>query len=457
MKKKKEFNLGTITGTCVDYSHDGKGIIRREEEKPVFVDGLLLNETADVKLTYETSEIVYGKILKLHNLSQDRIKPLCPVGTACGGCCFQNLNYDAQLAFKKHKVEEAFRKIAHLKVEINDVIGMEHPYHYRNKIQMPIGLNQKKEIIYGFYRTKSHEIIPIKECFIEDERGKEILENIKILMKKYRIDPYNEDKREGIIRHILIRTSRCFSQIMVVLVTNCDEFKGRNNFVKELHKLCPQITTIVQNINTRDSNVILGDKERVLMGSGYIRDKLCDVTFQISAKSFFQVNPVQTEKLYSRAIEYANIDKNNIVLDAFCGIGTIGLIAASKAKKVVGVEVIKEAISDAKSNAKLNGINNVEFHVGDASEFVKDLSKSMTKIDIAFVDPPRKGLDEQFIDSLKLLKSEKIVYISCEPSTLARDIHKLMTNYDIKGMTVVDMFPMTFHVETIVLLEKKGI
>lgn len=452
MKKKKEFNLGVVTGVCVDYSHDGKGIIKREDEKPIFVDGLLIGEKADVKLTYNTSKVVYGKIVKLHNLSPNRIKPLCPVGTACGGCCFQNLSYPAQLDYKKKKVQEAFRKIGHLNVNVDDTVGMENPYHYRNKIQMPIGLNQKKQIITGFYRTKSHEIIPINECFIEDKRASEIIANIKVLMKKHRIMPYNEDTREGVIRHILVKTSHHFDQIMVVLVTNVDSFPGRNNLVKELHKMCPQITTIVQNINTRDSNVILGDKERVLMGSGFIRDTLCGVMFQISAKSFFQVNPTQTEKLYQLAIEKANLNDSETILDAYCGIGTIGLIASSKVKKVIGVEVVEQAILDAKNNAINNKITNSEYYVGDAGEFMTSLANQKVKIDTVFVDPPRKGADDAFLDSLMILKPSKVVYISCDPATLARDVAKLSKMYEVKSVTPVDMFPMTFHVETIALL-----
>ncbi len=451
MKKKKTFDLGTIIGTCVDYTYDGKGIVKTAT-KPVFVDSLLVGEKADIKLNYEKSEMFFGKILKLHNLSQNRIKPMCPVSTACGGCCFQNLKYESQLAFKKKKVQDAFYKIANMRVEVDDTIGMDNPYHYRNKIQMPIGMNQKKEIISGFYRTNSHEIIPIKECFIEDERATKIIDTLKMLMKKHKILPYNEDTRSGIIRHCLIRTSHYFEEVMVVLVTNADSFPGRNNLVKDLHKLCPEITTIVQNINTRDTNVIMGEKERVLLGKGFIVDKLCGVKFQISSKSFYQVNPVQTEKLYELAISKANLTGNETILDAYCGIGTIGLIASSKVKKVIGVEIVEEAIRDAKNNARINNINNVEYYAKDATEFILELEENKQNLDVVFIDPPRKGADKRFLDAILKLKPQRIVYVSCDPSTLARDVKYMKNEYEIQSVTPVDMFPMTFHVETVVSL-----
>ncbi len=454
MKKKKEFDLGTITGTCVDYSHEGKGVIRTEK-KPVFVDGLIIGETADVKLTFDTSTVTYGKIAKLHNLSPNRIKPVCPVGSACGGCCFQGLKYEEQLAFKKRKVEEAFRKIARMNIKVDEIIGMENPYNYRNKIQMPIGMNQKKEIISGFYRTKSHEIIPIDQCYIEDERAAIIISKIKMLMKKHKIQAYNEDKHEGIIRHLLIRTSHYKKQIMVVLITNGDSFPGRNNLVKDIHKECPEISTIVQSVNMKQTNIIMGTKENILMGKGFIEDSLCGVNFRISAKSFFQVNSVQTEKLYENAINKAGLTGKETILDAYCGIGTIGLIASKKAKEVVGIEIIEEAIIDAKANARLNEIKNASFYAGDASDFMLKSKETKAKYDVVFVDPPRKGLDHQFVKSLLTITPTKIVYVSCDPSTLARDVAALSETYEVKTVSAVDMFPMTFHVETICLLERK--
>lgn len=454
MKKKKTFDLGTITGKCVDYTFDGKGIVKTNT-KPCFVDALLVGEEADIKLNYQKSEMYFGKILKLHNLSPNRIKPLCPVSTACGGCCFQNLKYEEQLKFKQKKVKDALYKIGHLNVNVDPTIGMENPYHYRNKIQMPIGMNQKKQIISGFYRTDSHEIIPINECFIEDERASKIINTLKALMKKHKILPYNEDTRVGIIRHCLIRTSHYYPQIMVVLVTNADSFPGRNNLVKDLHAECKEITTIVQNINTRDTNVIMGEKERILMGKGFIIDELCGVKFQISSKSFYQVNPTQTEKLYETAIKLANVTKDDVVLDAYCGIGTIGLITSKYAKRVIGVEIVKDAIKDANNNARINNIDNVEFYCDDAGDFIMNQFNKGFNYDVVIMDPPRKGSDEKFLSILLKTLPKRVVYVSCDPSTLARDLKYLSKSYDIKKVVPVDMFPQTYHVETIVLLQRK--
>ena len=443
-----------IHGKCVDYTHDGQGIIKYEG-LPIFVSGLLIDETADVEIIYQKKDFLVGKLVKLHQLSKDRIKPLCPIATACGGCCFQNLAYPAQLDFKKKKVEEAFRKIAQMNVMVDDTVGMENPYYYRNKTQMPFGVDRRGKIVAGFYKAKTHDIVPLETCYIENKSANGIIATIKKLMKEIRVAPYDEDARTGIIRHVLIRASYYLPQIMVVLVTNVDSFPGRNNFVKELHRLHPEITTIVQNINTRDTNVILGEKENVLMGRGFIQDTLCGVSFQISSKSFYQINPTQTEKMYTFAIEKAHLTGEETVLDAYCGIGTIALIAAKNAKKMIGVEVIKEAINDARKNAVKNNIHNAEFVVGDAGEFMMDYARTKAPLDVVFMDPPRKGADQAFIDSLLVSKPKRIVYVSCDPATLARDVKLLSTIYRVESVTPFDLFPMTFHVETVVQLQLK--
>ena len=452
--KLKNDNLGIIKGVCVDYSSEGKGIIK-DNNIPVFVDNLLLGEEAEVMINYKKPDMMFGRVLKINKVSPDRIQPMCKVCTSCGGCCFQTLNYKAQLDYKKKKVSECFKRIGKMTVHVEDTVGMEYPYFYRNKIQMPLGLSQKGNIISGFYKAKTHEIVPIEKCYIENEEAGNILTVIKDLMKKMKIKPYNEDTRDGVIRHILIRTGYYTKQIMVTLVTNADSFPGRGNFVKELHKQCPQITTIVQNINRRDTNVILGEKENVLMGKGFIEDSLLGVKFQISSKSFYQINPTQTEKLYSLAIEKASLTGQEKILDAYCGIGTIGLIASSKAKEVVSVEIVEDAIKDAKKNARLNNINNVSFVCDDASNFMVEQAKNNVKYDVVFIDPPRKGSDERFLNSLKKLRPTKVVYVSCDPATLARDIKFLSDMYVPTSVTPVDMFPMTFHVETVVSLVLK--
>ena len=443
-----------VTGKCIDYSHDGQGVVKIDG-KPLFVNGLLLGEEGEFAITYQTKDVSWGKIVKLTKLSPDRITPLCPVATACGGCCFQQLKYSAQLDFKKQKVEEAFRRLGGMSVKVDDVLGMEQPYYYRNKTQMPLGVDKQKKIISGFYKAKSHDIVPIDKCYIENEKASKILSTIKKLMKEIRVAPYDEDARTGILRHVLIRASYYTPEIMVVLVTNVDSFPGRGNFTKELHKECPEITTVIQNINTRDTNVILGTKENILMGKGYITDTLCGIKFQISSRSFYQINPTQTERLYNLAIEKAQLTGKERVLDAYCGIGTIGLVASKKAAEVVGVEVVDDAIKDAIKNAKSNGITNARFYVGDAGEFMLNMAKEKQVFDVVFMDPPRSGADEKFLKSLLTLSPKKIVYVSCDPATLARDVKMLSSKYDVQSVSPVDMFPMTFHVENVVSLSYK--
>ncbi len=438
----------------MDLSSEGKGIIKKDD-KIIFVDGLFIGEEAEIEVQYKRAQVYYGKIKKLNKISPYRIQPKCKVCTACGGCQFQQLSYEEQLRYKKHKVEESLLRIGHIKTKVNDCLGMDNPYNYRNKIQVPFGYDKRGHIVYGFYRENSHEIIPIEDCKIEDIRSKNILKCVEELMPKYKLKPYDEDRLSGDLRHVLIKTSYYKSEVMVVLVMNNELFPGRNNFVKDLVKECPEITTIVLNVNKRKTDVILGEKDIVLYGSGFIIDKLCDLSFRISPKSFYQINPTQCEKLYHLAIENAKITKNDIVFDAYCGIGTIGLVASKSAEKVLGVEIVKEAIIDAKNNAKANKIENVDFVCADASKYMLDLASKKQHIDVVIMDPPRKGSDEVFLSSLMTLSPSRVVYVSCNPSTLARDLEFLSKKYEILSVQPVDMFPFTAHVETVVLLKQK--
>ncbi len=443
-----------VAAKCIDLSFEGKGVAKYDQGI-VFVDGLFPGEEAEVEITYTRAGSNFGKIKKLITFSKDRIQPRCPVCTACGGCQFQQLSYQAQLAFKKNKVKNAFSRTAKINVSVNDVIGMDDPYFYRNKIQMPIAKDKSGKIITGFYKANTHVIVPIEKCYIEDERSSPILATIRALMKDMRIEPYDEDKRTGVIRHILIRTSHYKKQIMVVLVTNVNSFPGQRNFVNALMAKHPEITTIVQNINKRDTNVILGNYENILYGKGFIEDSLLGINYQISSKSFYQINPRQTEKLYTAAIEAANLSKEDVVFDAYTGIGTIALLAAKHAKHVIGVEIVNQAIRDAIRNAKHNAISNVEFHAADVADYMTQMADENHKIDVLFMDPPRKGADEGFLRSVLKLSPKKIVYISCEPETLARDVKILSSRYDVISVQPVDMFPQTHHVETIALLSLK--
>ena len=346
-----------ITGKCVSLSSEGKGIIKLDKEV-IFVDSLLLGEEAEVEITYSRAGVSYGVIKKLLSFSKDRITPKCPIATACGGCSFQNATYEYELRYKQNKVKEDLKRIGGLDVIVNPVLGMKDPYYYRNKIQVPFG-KDRRHVIYGFYKTNTHRIIPFKECYIESKESGPILEAIASLMESYHIDPYVEDKRIGIIRHVLIRTSFATSEVMVVIVTNGDFFPSRGKFIDDLRKKCPQISTIIQNYNPRKTNVILGEQERVLFGKGYIEDTILGLIFKVSPKSFFQVNHVQTEVLYSKAIDAAKLTKDDIVLDAYAGVATIGLLCASKCKEVISVELEHSAVINAKNNAKNNHIENI--------------------------------------------------------------------------------------------------
>ena len=444
-----------VTGKCVDLSFEGKGVVKLSYGT-VFVDGLFPGEEAEIEIQYKRAGSYFGKVFRLIKKSPDRIQPKCGVCTACGGCQLQQLSYQAQLDFKTKKVADAFRRQNLENIKVLPCISAENPYEYRNKIQVPIGRDPHGHIVSGFYRSGTHKIIPIDKCWIEDPKASKIISELKKLMKEFRYSPYDEDTRTGLIRHVLIRTSYHYDEVMVTIVTNQDEFRGKNNFVKELIKRCPNIKSLIQNINTRDTNVILGEKERTLYGPSVIKDSILGVDFLISSKSFFQVNPVQVEKLYGKALEFANLSKEENVLDAYCGIGTISLCASKYCKKVTGVEIVREAIVDAKKNAKLNNITNAEFLLGDAGEVFEKLTAQGKKYSTVFVDPPRKGLDLKFIDTLLRLKPEKVVYVSCEPETLARDVALLSEKYEVNTVQPVDMFPMTFHVETICALSLKG-
>lgn len=442
-----------VKGKCIDLSFEGKGVVKLSYGT-VFVDGLFPGEEAEIEILYKRAGNYFGKVARLITKSPNRIQPKCGVCTACGGCQFQQLSYQAQLDYKTKKVADAFRRNKVENIEVLPTISAQNPYEYRNKIQVPIGRDPHGHIVSGFYRSGTHKIIPVDKCWIEDKRAGHIILELKNLMKEFHYNPYDEDTRTGLVRHVLIRTSYHYEQIMVTLVTNQDEFKGKNNFVKEWVKRCPEITSVIQNVNTRDTNVILGEKERVLFGPATIKDSILGVDFLISSKSFFQVNPVQVEKLYETAIKFANLKDFENIFDAYCGIGTISLCASKYVASVTGVEVVKEAVIDAKKNAKINSINNAEFLLGDAGDVLANLVNSGKKFSTVFVDPPRKGLDEKFITKLLELKPEKIVYVSCDPETLARDVKILLETYNIEKIQPVDMFPQTFHVETVVSLIK---
>ena len=440
-----------VKGKCIDISSEGKGVVKYQKDI-IFCDGLFVGEEADIEILYQRAGVYFGKVRKLYSISKDRIQPKCKICTSCGGCQYQQINYKKQLEYKTNRVKNAIKRIAKIDTKVNDCIGMKEPYHYRNKIQVPFSKDRKGNVVYGFYKENSHEIIPTKECMIEDKRAASILWDIKELIKKMGIPTYNEDNGRGILRYVLIRTSYHYDELMVVLVTSMLNFPGQRNFVDALIKLHPEITSIVENVNSRHTNVILGNKEKILYGPGFIKDDILGLTFEISPSSFFQVNPEQVEVLYKTALDLIDIKKNQVVLDAYSGVGTIGLIASKNAKKVISVEIVKDAHKNAIENAKRNNVNNIEFHCGDAGEFINSYEDDL---DIVIMDPPRKGSDEKFLSTLINKKVPEIIYISCDPETLARDLEYLKKSYEITYIQPVDMFPMTAHVETIASLKIK--
>lgn len=379
-------------------------------------------------------------------------KSLCPVSKKCGGCQLLDMPYSQQLTLKKKQLEETLNGIC----KVQTVIGMEQPFHYRNKVHAVFDRDRRGNIISGIYQENTHIVVPVEKCLIEDEKADEIIGTIRGMLKSFKIRTYDEDTGYGLLRHVLIRKGFQSGEIMVVLVTASPVFPSKNNFIKALRERHPEITTIVQNINGRGTSMVLGDREQVLYGKGYITDQLCGCTFRISSKSFYQVNPVQTEKLYNLAIELAGLTGKETVLDAYCGIGTIGIIASRKAGQVIGVELNQDAVRDAVNNAKLNQISNIRFYCNDAGRFMVNMAERGDRADVVIMDPPRSGSTEEFMDSIKKMGADKLVYISCNPETLARDLRYMKNlGYRVDGNAVgVDMFAETYHVETVVLLSK---
>ena len=374
---------------------------------------------------------------------------VCPVAKKCGGCKWINKSYEEQLKAKEKRLKELLRPYC----RVSGVIGMENPAHYRNKVHAVFGEDRKHNVVSGTYEEKSHRIVPVEKCLIENEKADEIIASVRELLPSFKIRPYNEDTGYGLLRHVLIRTGHVTGQIMVVLVLTSPIMPSKNNFVKALCKRHPEITTIVINVNDRNTSMVLGDREKVIYGNGYIEDVLCGKTFRISPKSFYQVNSVQTEKLYEKAMEFANLQGTETVVDAYCGTGTIGMIASGKAKQVIGVELNGDAVRDARANAKNNNIKNITFYQNDAGRFLLDMAEQGLKADVVLMDPPRAGSDEAFLEAVVRIKPEKVVYISCNPETLARDLKYLTEKgYQVKKGTGVDMFPWTDSIECVIML-----
>jgi len=373
----------------------------------------------------------------------------CTVTKKCGGCQYQGIPYQEQLKRKQKQEETLLKKFC----KVEPIIGMENPYYYRNKVHSVFDRDRRGNVISGIYEANTHHVIPVENCLIEDQKSQEIIRTIRQMLKSFKIKTYDEDTGYGLLRHVMVRRGFQTGEIMVILVLGSPILPSKNNFVKALRKAHPEITTVILNVNDKKTSMVLGEWEKPIYGKGYIKDRLCGCTFRISPKSFYQVNPVQTERLYQTAIEYAGLTGKEIVIDAYCGIGTIGLVAAKYVKKVIGVELNKDAVRDARMNAKDNKITNVEFRQGDAGEFMVKMASQGQKADVVFMDPPRAGSDQKFLASVVKLGAEKIVYVSCNPVTLKRDLEYLVKcGYEAKRIRPVDMFPFCDHVETVILL-----
>ena len=379
-------------------------------------------------------------------------KTRCPHSKKCGGCQLQNLDYKEQLAHKERTCIRLLGKFC----RVEPIIGMENPYHYRNKVQAAFGTTRAGRIISGIYQSSTHNIVAVDSCMTEDEIADRIIVDIRRLLRDFKMTTYNEVTGRGFLRHVLVKRGFQTGEVMVVLVTGTPIFPARNNFTRALLKLHPEITTIIQNVNDRYTSMLLGQNEKTLYGPGYITDILCGLRFRISAKSFYQINPVQTEVLYRTALDYAGLTGKETVVDAYCGTGTIGIFASRNAARVIGVENNRDAVRDAISNAKANRADNVRFYTADASDFLQDMAKAGEHADVIILDPPRAGSDERFLSAVTAVGPERVVYVSCNPETLARDLGYLTRHgYRVTRIQPVDMFPHTEHLECVTLLQKQ--
>lgn len=385
---------------------------------------------------------------KQHTKKQDT-KVACPVFKTCGGCQILDIPYAKQVKQKEKQLSEQLKPYCRLE----SFIAMENPAHYRHKVTATFDRDRRGNIISGVYREGTHYVVPVEHCLLENQKADAIIATIRGLLKSFKIKTYDEDSGYGLLRHVLVRVGYATGQVMVVLVLASPIMPSKNNFVKALRKEHPEITTVVVNVNDKRTSMVLGEKEQVIYGPGYIEDQLCGCTFKISPKSFYQVNPVQTEKLYGKAIEYAGLSGKETVLDAYCGTGTIGMLAAAKADKVIGVELNKDAVRDAVTNAKRNQIGNIRFYQKDAGDFMVQIAESGDSVDVVLMDPPRSGSSETFLDALCRLAPKRVVYVSCNPETLVRDLEYLTKKgYRAEKACGVDMFPNTEHVETVALI-----
>lgn len=447
VEKNKEYIVDII-----DNGFEGEGIAKIDNFT-IFIPNSIKGEKVKVLIVKVLSSHAFGKVIEIIKKSNKRVESDCKTYKRCGGCKLRHIEYKETLKMKQNAVQSLVNKTLKNKIQVQEVLGMENPYYYRNKVQFPVGTDKNEALQMGVYASRTHEIIPIEKCYIQNQKAEKLAKIVFKYWKENNLSAYNEKTQKGLLRHIIVKVGIKTNEYMCILVVNNEKIPNEKQFTEYIKKEFPEITTIVMNTNKKNTNVILGENNRNILGNGYIKDKLGDYTFKISPLSFYQVNPIQAEKLYKIGVDQAKITKNDIVFDLYCGIGTISLFMSKYAKKVYGVEIVKEAIEAAKENAKINNIQNTEFLAGDVEKVLTKLLKERNiKPDIIVVDPPRKGLDKVTIKNILNVRPRKLVYISCNPATLVRDLKELEEEYDIGGIKPVDMFPFTKHVECVALL-----
>ena len=453
LQKNQEYIVDII-----DNGFEGEGIAKIDGFT-IFIPGAIKGEKVRILIVKVLSSHAFGKLLEILEASKYRQEADCSTYKRCGGCNLRHIKYEETLKMKQNAVQSLVNKTLKNiknKLQVQETIGMDNPYHYRNKAQYPVGVDKNGEPVIGVFANRTHEVIPIEKCLIQNPKSEEITKFILNFIKKEHISVYNEETRKGLFRHIVIKVGIKTGEIMCILVINGKTIPKEEILIKNLVEKFPQIKTIVKNINTKNTNVILGQENINIYGNGHIEDILGEYKFKISPLSFYQVNPIQEEKLYELGVKMAEISKEDTVFDLYCGIGTISIFMAKYAKKVYGVEIVEDAIKDAKENAKLNNVTNTEFFAGDAEIVLDELINQKKVIpDIVMFDPPRKGLAKNSINDILSIKPKKIVYISCNPATLVRDLAEFESLYEVKSIVPVDMFPFTSHVECVAVLQLK--
>ena len=448
----KELNKGSIIETkIIDISHEGKGV-GKIDGLTVFIDGCTLGDTVKAEITQMKKNFAFGKTLEIVKPSRHRVESNCKVSNECGGCQLRELSYEKQLEMKTDKVKSDIERIGKLEnVIVHDIIGMDKPVRYRNKAQIPVGENH-----IGFYKKGSNSIVDTDECVIQTKATEKAIQVVREFMKKYDVSGYSKRTNKGIIRHIVTRMSFKTGDMMIIIVTNSPKLPHKEELIQMIRKEMPKVKSIIQNVNSKRTNIVLGDRNKIIYGHGKIIDYIGDLQFKISPNSFFQVNPKQTQLLYEKALKFAGLKGNETVFDIYSGIGSLSLFLSKRAKKVYGIEVVKEAVEDARENAEFNNIKNVEYLEGTAETVLPALCEEGQRADVVVLDPPRKGAEVEVLDSIIKLGPKKVVYISCNPSTLARDLNYLSENgFVVKEVQPVDMFAGSVHVETVTLIVKK--